>query len=109
MGGVARAGGVVDKKWFVRRHGVLHAQPSDGMVRHELIKVRRVVAALLFGFQGPGILVDRRMPLVGIAAEEAVKVFEAEPRRPEIKRASLAGVPVWDIVVLTVPGSIVPM
>jgi len=52
MWGVARARGIVDKKWLVRRHGVLHAQPGDGMVRHELIKVRRVVAALLSASMG---------------------------------------------------------
>src|SRR5208337_4312239 len=62
---------------------------------------------VLWRLCGPGILEERRVPLVGVAANEAVKVFEPKPGGPEVKGASLAALPVRDIVVLAVPGGVV--
>src|SRR5262249_58530973 len=45
-----------------------------------------------------------RSTLVGVAADEAVEVVEAESGGPQVERPGLAGVPVGDIVVLAEPG-----
>ena len=47
------------------------------------------------------------MPLVAVAAEEAVEVVEAQPGRPQIERTCLARHPVWNVVHLAEPGRVV--
>src|SRR5262249_40236561 len=51
-----------------------------------------------------GVLERGGGPLVGVAAEEAVEVVEAQSCRPVGERAGGAGVPVGDVVVLAEPG-----
>lgn len=46
------------------------------------------------------------VPLIGIATDEAEEVLEAEAGRPEIEGASLAGLPIGDVVVLAEPGGV---
>ncbi len=50
------------------------------------------------------VLDQRRMELVGVAADEAVEVVEAQAVGPAIERADEAGFPVGDVVVLAEPG-----
>src|SRR5262249_57287752 len=54
-----------------------------------------------------GALEEGGVPLVGVAADEAVEVLEAQPGRPEVERPVLAGVPVGDVVVLSIPRRVV--
>jgi hypothetical protein len=49
----------------------------------------------------------RRMELVRVAAEEAVKIFEAQPSGPLIKRPSRTLHPLWNEVVLAKPRCVV--
>src|SRR5208282_6459916 len=53
------------------------------------------------------ILIDGRVPLVHVAANEAVKVVEAHSDRPLIFGASLAGLPQRHVMVLAEPRSCV--
>src|SRR6266487_6066280 len=47
------------------------------------------------------------VPLVGVAADEAIEIFEAQTRRPEIERPGLTGLPVGHIMVLAEPSRVV--
>src|SRR6516162_7175974 len=43
------------------------------------------------------------MPLVSVATDETIEILEAQPSRPEVEWAGLAGLPVRHVVILTVP------
>ena len=47
-----------------------------------------------------GSRIERRLPLVGLAADEAVEMIEALQSRPAVERSRDAGLPIRDIVVL---------
>jgi hypothetical protein len=42
--------------------------------------------------------------LVGIATNEAIEVFKAQAREPEIEVPRLAGMPVWEVAIIGQPG-----
>ena len=102
---VGRARRVVGEERLVRRDGVLHADPLDGVVGHVLVE--EVVLRVVRRLDGLGALEERRRPLARVAADEAVEVFEAQPGRPQIERPGLAGLPVGHVVVLAEPGGVV--
>ena len=62
---------------MVGRERVLHPHPGDRLVRQ--VMVEDVIRIAEIGLDRHGVLVQRRMPLVGVAAEEAVEVLEARP------------------------------
>jgi hypothetical protein len=64
--------------------------------------IPRVVGCL----DGFGAVEEGWMPLVGVTADEAVEVFEAETCGPEVKRPGLARLPVGDVMVLAIPGCV---
>ena len=90
---VGGAGGVVDEERLVRGQGLLLPDPVDRLVGHVLGEV-----VPLLGrpgrFHGRRSLVDSRVVLVGLAADEPVEVVEAAPARgPGIERPDGAGLP----------------
>jgi len=96
---------VVGQKGLVRRHGVLRLDPGDGMIRQ--VPVEDVVLVVVRRFYWFRPFEEGRPPLVGLGAEEAVEILKPEVRRPEIERAGLAGLPVGDVVILSIPGGAV--
>ena len=105
MRGVRGAGGVVLHPGLLRGDRMQHPDALDAAVGHVLVEVviPRVVRRLdrLDPFDDGGI------PLAGVATDETVKILEAQPRRPQVKRPGLAAVPVRDVVVLAIPGGVV--
>ena len=75
-------------------------QPGDRLVhqvrRQDVVRIGRPRHELV-------ILVQRRLPLIHVAAHEAVEVVEAQPARPAIERPDLARLPVGRVVVLAEP------
>src|SRR5215471_12455559 len=84
---------------------MLQAHPRDRLVGHQLVKVFRIDTLLFRSLVGKSILEDRRVPLVRIAAEETKEVVKPQACWPQIKRTSLTGMPVGDVVVLAEPCS----
>ena len=83
---VGRAGREVHEERLVGQQRLLLAHPGDGVVGHVL---REVVALLGAAprFHRRRALIDRRVPLVGLAADEAVEVLEAPTARgPRVER-----------------------
>ncbi len=102
---VGGAGRVVGEEGFVRGCRVLHPDPVDRAVGHVLVEeiVLRVVRRL----DRLGSFDDRRVPLAGVAADEAVEVLKAQPGGPQVERSGLTRLPVGNVVVLAVPGGVV--
>ena len=76
---VGGAGRVVGEERLVRRHGLLHPDPADRLVGQVAVEV--VVGDVMGRLDRSRVLEDRRRPLVGVAADEAVEVFEAQARQ----------------------------
>ena len=55
------------------------------------------------GIDRRGVAEQVRLPLAGVAADEAVEVFEAHAGRPLVERAGLAGLEGRRVVVLAEP------
>ena len=53
------------------------------------------------------VLVNGRLPLIGIPADESVEVLETQAGRPKVEGPGLTGVPIRHIVVLAIPGRVV--
>jgi hypothetical protein len=95
---------VVQKEWPVWRNRILIAHPGDGLVR--LIDAQ-VVALLRSppGLHRILVLVDRRIPLVHLAADETVEIVKPQRVRPAAMRTDHARLRAGDVVVLADPGS----
>jgi hypothetical protein len=102
-----RPGRVLDEDRLVRLDLMHPRHVVDGVVRHagheiparlafERVDLRRVAEQV-------------RLPLVGIAADEAVEVFEAHAGRPLVERPGLAGGEGRRVVVLAEPGGRIPV
>ena len=90
MGGTR---GVVDEERFVRHQRLLLADPPDRSVGHVL---GEVVALLRSGLRlhGRGALIDPRVVLVGLPADEAVEVLESTAASgPRVERSHRTGLP----------------
>src|SRR5215471_7529089 len=79
-------------------------QILDRLVCDVVIEV--VVGVSDVGFDGLRAFVGVGSPLVGVATDEAIEVFEPETCRPEIERARLAGLPVRHVMVFTQPSCV---
>ena len=90
VGGVDRPGGIVDEERLVRRHRLLGLDPVDGLVGHV---DGEVVVLHLRGIDLDHAVVDKRIPLVGLSADEPVELVEALVGRPAVERARHAGLP----------------
>ena len=98
------AGRVIKEERLVRGHGLLGADPFDGLVGHVVVEV--VVRVAQVWLHGLGPVEDRGPPLVGLRPDESVELLEAQAGGPEIERACLAGLPVGHVVVLAEPGGV---
>jgi Sulfatase len=93
VGGVRRAWREVNEEGFVRCQRLLLRNPGHGLVSHVLHEVIALFGRLLW-FDRRGALVQRRIPLVRLAADETVKIFEpAAARWPGVKRPHRARLP----------------
>jgi hypothetical protein len=94
------ARGEVNEERLVRHQRLLLANPADRLIGH----VRGEVVALLGGllrFHRRRALVDRRVVLIGLAADEAVEVLEAAAAgRPGVEGSDRAGLPDRHLVAL---------
>ncbi len=94
---VRGAGREVQEERPVRRQALLLANPGNRLVRHVGHEVVVGVGRLLDAREA---IVERRRPLVGLAADEPVELVEARPRRPAIGRPRGADLPRRRFVVL---------
>ena len=90
---VAGARSEIHEERLVGHQRLLLARPLDRLVRHVLGEVVALFRRFL-GLDWDRAFVDRRVPLVGFAADEAVEVLEAAAAgRPLIERPHRAGFP----------------
>src|SRR5215813_12136941 len=99
------AGAVVQQPRFIRCDRVLHPHPGNRFVRQIAIEYVRGVAKVWLN--GRGVLIQRRVPLIAVAAEKAVEVLEAKTGRPQVERPRLARHPVRYVVHLAEPRGVV--
>ena len=106
MGGVERARREVHEKRLVRCQRVLRLHPGDRLVRHVHREVVVEAVRLLHAYRS---IEDRRRPLVGLAADEAVELVEPRMGRPAIVGARDRDFPGWRLVVLAEGSRAVPV
>ena len=80
---------------------MLHAYPVNRMICE--VSVENVIGIALVWFNWLRAFKKCRTPLIGIAADETVKVVKSEPSGPEIKRPGLARLPVGNVMIFPVP------
>ena len=107
--GVGGARREVDEERLLRHQRLLLAHPVDGVVGQVLGEV-----VALFGrgrrLDRRQALVERRLPLAGLAADEAVEVLEAAAAgRPGVERTHGRGLPDRHLVALAELGGRVPV
>src|SRR5215813_10764687 len=76
----------ISEEWPIGRAGLLFADPCDRLIRQILGKVIAFLRCFGRIDAGRPVVQDRR-ELVHLAAEEAVKFFEAASCRPAIERS----------------------
>ena len=97
---VAGARSEIHEERLVGHQRLLLARPLDRLVRHVFGEVVALFRRFL-GLDWDRAFVDRRVPLVGFAADEAVEVLEAAAAgRPLIERAHRARLPHGHFVAL---------
>src|SRR5206468_2774218 len=85
---------------------VLRLHPGDRLVRHVYREVVVEAVRLLHAYRS---IEDRRRPLVGLAADEAVELVEPRMGRPAIVGARDRDFPGWRLVVLAEGSRAVPV
>src|SRR5262249_23146867 len=103
MRGVCSASSVIRKERFLRRKRMLQAEPSNGSIGHDSVKVLGIGTELLGRFVRQSVFKNRGVPLIGIAADKAKEIIKAQAGRPILKRTSLTRMPIWHVVILTEP------
>ena len=100
MRGVRGAGREVHEERLVGHQRLLLAHPAHRLVRHVLGEVVALLGTLAL-FHRRRAFVDGRIPLVGLAADEAVEVLEAAAAGgPLVERSHRAGLPHRHLVAL---------
>ena len=95
------AGREVHEERLVRHERLLLADPADGMVGEVFGEVVALLRGLRRLDRGEA-LIEGGVPLVVLAADEAIEVFEpAAPGRPVVERAHRARLPDRDLVTLS--------
>ena len=90
---VRRAGCEIGKERLVRRQRLLLRHPGHRLVGHVLHEVITLFGRLL-GLDRRGAFVQSRIPLVRLAADEAIEILEAAAAgRPGVERPDRAGFP----------------
>ena len=105
--GVGRARREIDEERLVGGKRLLLANPPDGLVGHVIHQVVPLLGGLVrLDRRGP--LVEGRVPLVRLAAEEPVEVLEAATARgPGVEWPDGAGLPDRHLVALAELGRVV--
>ena len=98
---------VIDKERFVGRDLLELLDVLDGVIGHRRLQVPAGIA--LEGVDGRRVAEQVRLPLAGVAADEAVKIIEAHSVRPLIERPGLARLIRGRVVVLAEPRGGVPV
>ena len=107
--GVGGAGREVGEERLVRGQRLLRADPVDAVVGQVVGEVVALLRGLL-RFHRVGALVQRRVVLVVLAADESVEVLEpAAAGRPRIERADRGRLPRRHLVALAELGGRVPV
>ena len=101
MRSVCGAGRVLDEDRLVRLGLVHPVHVVDGVVGHCGNKVPTRLALERIDLRG--VAEQVRLPLVGVATDEAVEVLEAHAGRPLVEWPDLAGGERWRVVVLAEP------
>src|SRR5262245_50256866 len=102
MRGVTGTGRKVDEERLVGRSGLLLPNPTDRFLGDGLGEMP--LGVVVRHLDRGGVLEERREPLVGLAALEAVEVVEALAGRPAIVGAAGAQLVVWGVVPLAEGG-----
>ena len=99
---VRGAGRVIDEERLARVDLVDAVQVVDGVVGHagDQVPARLALERIDLG----RVAEEVRLPLVGVAADEAVEILEAHAGRPLVERPDLAGREGRRVVVLAEPG-----
>src|SRR5215475_12578177 len=84
---------------------MLHPHPGNCLIGE--IDVQNVVGVAEIRLDRRRVFIQRWMPLVAVAAEESIKMLEAETSRPQVERTRLARHPVRYIVHLAKPRRVV--
>src|SRR5262249_45691861 len=66
---------------------MLHPHVSNGLIRE--IVIENVIWLPFVRFDRHRVLVERRMPLIAVAANESIEILKAQTSRPQIERSSL--------------------
>ena len=98
---------VIDEERLVGRDLLELLHVLDGLVGHGRLQVPAGIA--LEGIDGRRIAEQVRLPLAGVAADEAVEIIEAHAVRPLIERPGLARLVRGRVVVLAEPRGCVPV
>ena len=96
-----RAGREIDEEGLVGGQRLLCANPVDRVVRHV---GHEVIVRIVRRLDRRHVLVERGIPLVGLAAHEPVELVEAGAGRPAVGRARHAGLPGRRLVALAEGG-----
>ena len=94
---MGRARGEIHEERLVRRERLLELHPGDGLVGHV---GHEVVAGVVRRGDAGHAVIERGIPLVGLAAEEPVEFVEARARRPAVGRSGDADLPGCGLMVL---------
>ena len=101
VGRMRRPWGVLDKYRLVRLNLMHPVQVIDGVVGHT---GHQIPARLAFErIDLRGIAEQVRLPLVGVATDKPIEIFETHARRPLFKRTGLAGRKGRYVVILAEP------
>src|SRR6516225_127131 len=89
----------IHKERFIGHEGLLLAHPFDGFVGQVFCQMVALLRGLL-RFHGNGSFIEGGKILIGLSAEESVKIFEAAARWPMPKRPHRTGFPNRHLVTL---------
>ena len=80
--GMSGAGGIIDKKGFIRRQGLLILDPRHCLVGHVF---QEMIIGIIRQFNLVSAVINKRCPLVGFAAKKSVELFKSLTGRPTDK------------------------